>query len=104
VSRARVAALRSSTPARLRRTPELLRHMVTLRDKDSGEVLGTVGDDDLQFLVDQLEEESDDDSDYYIDADTIEMLEEDGASAELIALLRTGLGDREGFEVQWSRG
>jgi hypothetical protein len=78
--------------------------MVTLRDKDSGQLLGTIADDELQFLVDQLEEESRDDTDYYIDADTIEMLEEDGASASLIALLRTALGDREGFDVQWSRG
>ena len=32
--------------------------MIQLRDKESGEVLGAITEDDLQFLIDNLEEES----------------------------------------------
>ena len=78
--------------------------MVTLRDKDSGQFLGKISEEELQFLLDQLEEESRDDTDYYIDADTLEFLEEEGGPASLISLLRTALGEREGFDVQWTRG
>ena len=77
--------------------------MITLRDKESGQILGTISDEELLFLIDSLEEESEEDADYYIDADTIDMLEEDGAPASLTTLLRTSLGDREGLDVEWSR-
>ena len=77
--------------------------MVTLRDKDTGAFIGDISDDDLEFLVEEMEEESNDDSDYYIDADTIEMLEEDGAPQSLLGMLRTALADRDGMEVEWSR-
>jgi hypothetical protein len=50
----------------------------------------------LQFLIDELEEESATDQDYYIDAMTIDMLQQDGGEANLIALLRNALGAREG--------
>lgn len=78
--------------------------MVTLRDKDSGQLIGRISDDDLQFLADELEEESSDDKDYYITSDTIQMLEDDGAPPSLVTLLRDSLGGREGFDVEWSRG
>jgi hypothetical protein len=50
----------------------------------------------LQFLIDELEEESATDQDYYIDAMTIDMLQQDGGEANLIALRRNALGAREG--------
>jgi hypothetical protein len=78
--------------------------MVTLREKESGQLLGRISDEELHFLVDQLEEESADDTDYYVDADTLEMLEEDGAPASLTTLLRNALAGREGLDIQWSRG
>jgi hypothetical protein len=57
----------------------------------------------LQFLIDQLEEESIDDTDYYIDQATLELFEEMGVEADLLALLRQALGTREGIEIVWSR-
>ena len=78
--------------------------MVTLREKESGQILGRITDEELHFLVDKLEEESADDADYYVDADTIEMLEEDGAPASLTTLLRNVLAGRDGLDIQWSRG
>lgn len=77
--------------------------MIELRDKDTRESLGTLDDSELQFLVDELEEESTTDQDYYLDSDTIEMLEDDGAPKSLTDLLRRILGSREGVNVVWRR-
>lgn len=78
--------------------------MITLKDKDAGTVLGTITEEELQFLLDSLEEESQEDTDYYIDAATVDMLEDDGAPATLVQLLRGALAGREGLDVQWVRG
>jgi hypothetical protein len=77
--------------------------MVELRDAERGQQLGTITEQQLKFLVDELEEESTSDNDYYITADTIEMLKTDGADADLIGLLRRALGNREGLDIRWSR-
>ena len=78
--------------------------MVELHDAERGTRLGTITEQQLKFLADALEEESMRDNDYYISADTIEMLETDGADADLIGLLRRALGSREGVELRWSQG
>ena len=77
--------------------------MVTLRDKDTGKLLGTVTDEDFEFLVNDLEEESTEDMDYFVDSDTIDMLEEDGAPESLVVLLRNALGDKDGLDIEWAR-
>jgi processive 1,2-diacylglycerol beta-glucosyltransferase len=77
--------------------------MVTLYDNATGHVLGTISDAQLKFLTDQLEEESSGDQDYYLTADTLEMLEQQGADAPLLTLLRNALGDRDDLEVRWAR-
>ena len=77
--------------------------MVTLYDNATGHVLGTISDAQLKFLTDQLEEESSGDQDYYLTADTLEMLEQQGADAALLTMLRTALGDRDDLEVRWAR-
>ena len=77
--------------------------MITLVNKDTEKPIGSVSEGDLQVLVDQLEEEDSKDTDYYIDADTIDLLEENGASADLLRILRQALGDAEGMEVSWKR-
>ena len=77
--------------------------MVKLSLKDSGTFLGTIDDADLQLLLDQLEEEDEGDTDYYITPMTIEMLEESGASAGLIGILKQAVGDSEGVDVVWEK-
>jgi processive 1,2-diacylglycerol beta-glucosyltransferase len=77
--------------------------MIQLRDAERGTRLGAITDEQLRFLVDELEEESSTDQDYYISAQTIDMLEADGADAELVSLLRQALRGRDGVEVRWSR-
>jgi len=78
--------------------------VIELRDKESGKLLGNITESHLQFLIDQLEEESLDDVDYYINKETLEVFEERGADPALLKLLRTGLGSRDSMEIEWSRG
>ena len=77
---------------------------VTLYDNDSDGAIGDISESDLDFLIDNLEEETSDDRDYYLRPETVAMLQERGGSAALIELLRTALGDREGVEIRWQRG
>jgi hypothetical protein len=77
--------------------------MIQVHEKETGVFLGTITDAQLQFLIDQLEEESTDDMDYYIDQATLDLFEEMGAEAALLTLLRQALGTREGIEIVWSR-
>ena len=77
--------------------------MIELRDKADGRLLGSITDEQLQFMMDQLEEESAADADYYIDQATLEMFAERGIDIQLLALLRNALGDREGMELEWVR-
>ena len=77
--------------------------MITLRDKESGNPIGTITEAQLQFLADQLEEEWDEDADYWLDQSTIDLLAERGADDALVDLLRRAMGDRDEMEITWSR-
>ncbi len=77
--------------------------MITLRDKESGDTLGSIAEADLEMLIRALEEESRDDRDYHIQAETVDLLEQEGASPALVALLRKALAGREGVDIAWSR-
>jgi hypothetical protein len=77
--------------------------MIRLYNSDTGEKMGEITDDHLQFLIDHLEEESLEDQDYYLQRGTVEMLADQGADAHLLAVLRKALGDGEGVEIRWSR-
>jgi len=74
-----------------------------LTELESGTAIGGLTEGQIEFLVQQLEEESDSDRDYYIDAATIDMLANAGADAELIALLKRALGSRDGVEIAWAK-
>ncbi len=68
---------------------------------DTGNVIGEITDDQLKFLVDQLEEEHDDDKDYFIDKDTLELLSDNGGDPELLALLEKALAGDEEMDIAW---
>jgi hypothetical protein len=68
---------------------------------DTGDEIGTIDDKQLQFLVSQLEEEHDDDKDYFIDRDTLELLSDNGADPELLALLEKGLAGDDEMDIAW---
>lgn len=77
--------------------------MTQLYDTESGNLIGTITAAELQLLIDQLEEESLEDQDYYIDRATLVWLEENGADSALTTLLREALGDRQGMEIRWEK-
>jgi processive 1,2-diacylglycerol beta-glucosyltransferase len=77
--------------------------MIQLHDKDTGMWIGTITEDNLQYLIDQLEEESREDKDYYINETTLDILEERGADKALITLLRGALNGRTEMEIRWSQ-
>lgn len=77
--------------------------MITLHDKETGAFIGEITEEELQFLFDELEEESPEDRDYYLNRDELEVLEEEGADEALLTMLRKALGDRDEMEIEWSR-
>ena len=68
---------------------------------DTGDDIGEITDKQLASLVEQLEEEHDEDQDYYIDRDTLELLSDNGVDPELIALLEKAMGDDESMDIAW---
>jgi hypothetical protein len=68
---------------------------------DTGNEIGTITDVQLTFLVAQLEEEHDEDQDYFIDRDTLELLSDNGADPELMGLLEKAIGDDESMNIAW---
>ena len=78
--------------------------MIEFYDKETLDLLGTISQEQFQFMQDQLEEESLHDRDYYINQPTLDMFEQRGADPQLMALLRQALGNREDMEIVWRRG
>ncbi|HEU0035743.1 MAG TPA: hypothetical protein VFQ53_34260 [Kofleriaceae bacterium] len=68
---------------------------------DTGDDIGEISDKQLKFLVEQLEEEHDEDQDYFIDRDTLELLSDNGADPELLALLEKAIGDDDSMNIAW---
>ena len=78
--------------------------MFTLYDASTDAKLGTLSHEELQALTDCLEEETAEDQDYYINASTIDLLEERGAPETLVSVLRQALGEREDMDIRWRAG
>jgi hypothetical protein len=74
---------------------------VRLINKSNGAVLGTISRQDFQFLVDNLEEESSRDTDYFIDSATIDFLADAGGGVPLLLLLRAAVGTSDGVDIGW---
>ena len=71
-----------------------------LEDAVSGERIGTITESDLQEITSRLEEEQP--HQYFITGETVDMLQEAGASAGLIDLLRQAVGaDGSGRVIRW---
>ncbi len=78
--------------------------MIALRNKATRELIGHITESDLAILVKVLEEESSTDQDYYLDAATLDLIQEqDVYSAPAVAMLRAALGDQDGIDIVWSR-
>jgi processive 1,2-diacylglycerol beta-glucosyltransferase len=55
--------------------------IIRLYDNASGAELGTLTEEQLQFLIDNLEEETSDDQDYYLNPNTLELLASRGGES-----------------------
>lgn len=77
--------------------------MINIYDKQNGLFLGEITEADLKFLQDHLEEESETDTDYYINADTVAQMEAKGAQETLRKVLKQALLGKDGAEISWAR-
>jgi hypothetical protein len=77
--------------------------MIDVFNNATNELVGSITDADLKVLVDGLEEESDDDQDYWIDQATIDVLGDGRATEHLMGVLRKALGSADGVEIRWQR-
>ena len=75
--------------------------MINIFDNESGVPLGAISEEQLAFLRSQLEEESTEDTDYYIMSPTVDLMEANGADAALVAILRKAIGARDGVEIRF---
>ena len=76
--------------------------MIKIIDKDTGQFLGEITEDQLEFLMDQLEEEFEGDTDYYINKDILDVFEQRGIDKALLSFLRRSMGDRDEMEIEWT--
>jgi hypothetical protein len=67
---------------------------------DSGDDIGQITDAQLKFLTDQLGSEDDEDH-CVINANTLELLSDNNAEPELLALLEKGLDGDDSMDIAW---
>lgn len=77
--------------------------MIQLFNNETDVFIGEISDDQLRFLVKELVEETSEDTDYYLNEATLDLLAEDGAPADLIALLRGALDENGEVEIRWTQ-
>ncbi|HSH54281.1 MAG TPA: hypothetical protein VK967_04565 [Methylotenera sp.] len=77
--------------------------MITLKEKNTNKWLGSITEDQLQFLIDQLEEEHKDDQDYWLNRITLDVLKENGADTALTSMIEEAMGDKDEIEFYWTK-
>jgi hypothetical protein len=77
--------------------------MIDVYNNETGELIGSITEADLHVLMDGLEEESEDDQDYFVDRATIDVLGDGRATEHLLGVLRKALGSSDGVEIRWQR-
>ncbi|MDX1953265.1 MAG: galactosyldiacylglycerol synthase [Verrucomicrobiota bacterium] len=77
--------------------------MVKIFNKATGEMLGRITEEQLQFLMNNLEEESLQDNDYYLTAETIDSFATQNAPEQLLNILRSAIGGNGDGEIRYER-
>jgi hypothetical protein len=77
--------------------------MIQLYDAETDEPCGTLSEEQFEVLVDALEEEGPDDSDYYLNVEVVDMLEGSGTDPDLVRKLRKALAGRDEMDIRWER-
>jgi len=62
---------------------------------------GELSEEQLDFLVDNLEEEWPEDRDYFINRQMLETLKQRGADSALVHMLTEALGSRDEVDILW---
>jgi len=75
--------------------------MYELTRKSDQQPLGVISDEEMQFLRDNLEEESLTDDDYTISRLTLEYLRGNGLNPHLAQILETALGGQDDVEIRY---
>jgi processive 1,2-diacylglycerol beta-glucosyltransferase len=76
---------------------------IAIFDHRTGVLLGALTEEQFAFLSAQLERESADDDDFYINEALIESLRLIGADAELLDLLQQAIGPEGDGDIRWDR-
>lgn len=76
----------------------------TIADAQTDETIGVVTGKEMRVLFDNLEMESVEDTDFYLNRETLALLAERGASAMLLDVLQRALRNRNECDVYWRRG
>lgn len=77
--------------------------MINLKNKATGEFIGVLTEPQLKYLIDELEEEHDEDRDYWLNRTQLEMFREQGAEFVLVDMLEMAMGESDELEVIWER-
>jgi len=75
--------------------------MYRLFDEDTKAFIGAITQAQLDYLIDQLEEEGVEDRDYAITPMTLSLFEGENVDPILISMLRTALGERDEMSIYW---
>ena len=75
--------------------------MPTLYDVSNDRLLGHISQADLDLLIDQMEEESSKDRDYFVDNDTFLRLTDAGASSTLLDAIKMALDLSGECDIRW---
>jgi hypothetical protein len=76
--------------------------MIKLINKETRQELGFLNEEDFAILQRELEVENPEDTDYYINIDTVEFMEEQGGIPQsIIDLLKKALNGSEEVDIEW---
>jgi len=77
--------------------------MFALYDSGQGKQVGRLTDEQLQAFVDYMQEEFEEDNEYYLTSDDCEIMAEQGIDPVLIKTLRDALAGRDEMDVRYER-
>jgi processive 1,2-diacylglycerol beta-glucosyltransferase len=77
--------------------------MVKVYDNRKAALIGEITEAQLDFLMNNMEEESLEDQDYAITAMTLAYFEELGIDPGLLSMLQQALGSQDELVIRWER-
>jgi hypothetical protein len=63
--------------------------------------VGELSEEQLDILIDNLEEEWQDDRDYYLNQSMLDMLQARGADSALMHILKSAMGNKDEVDILW---